>query len=253
MTENQSCPLQSHTVRPNYGVDAPGVIRNLAIAGLLLLIGGTVPHWHLRSLDLVFNRPFRASLLIMAAVFSMEAVLMLLYAKVGKFGYRDRMLARVEWKGSERVLDVGTGRGLLLIGAAKKLTTGKATGIDIWSAKDLSGNAMENTLRNAELEGVKDKVELLSEDAQKMSFPDASFDIVVSNLCIHNIPTAEGRSKACQEIARVLKPGGTALISDFMHTATYRKAFEQAGLKAERSGMDLLHTFPPLRIVTAKK
>jgi arsenite methyltransferase len=80
-----------------------------------------------------------------------EGVLMIVYAKHGKFLHRDRILAMVDWKGDESVLDVGTGRGLLMIGAAKKLTTGKAAGIDIWSTKDLSGNAMERTLPNADL------------------------------------------------------------------------------------------------------
>jgi cyclopropane fatty-acyl-phospholipid synthase-like methyltransferase len=43
-------------------------------------------------------------------------------------------------RGDETVLDVGYGRGLHLIGAAKRLTTGKAPGVDIWQAEDLSGN-----------------------------------------------------------------------------------------------------------------
>jgi cyclopropane fatty-acyl-phospholipid synthase-like methyltransferase len=53
------------------------------------------------------------------------------------------LLDRIEWTGQEEVLDVGCGRGLMLIGAAKRLTTGKATGIDIWQAEDLSGNRPE--------------------------------------------------------------------------------------------------------------
>ena len=39
--------------------------------------------------------------------------------------------------GDEKVLDVGCGRGLLLIGAAKRLKSGKATGIDVWDASVL--------------------------------------------------------------------------------------------------------------------
>src|SRR5437868_3777990 len=111
------------TTKPDYGIDAPGVIRNLAVIGVVLLIGAATPHWG----PLRFSDNLRVTMLITAAFCVVEAVLMLLYAKVGKFGHRDRMLAKVEWKGSELVLDVGTGRGLLLIGAAKKLTTGKAT------------------------------------------------------------------------------------------------------------------------------
>jgi ubiquinone/menaquinone biosynthesis C-methylase UbiE len=99
---------------------------------------------------------------------------------------------------------------------------------------------------------VKEKTELRSDDARKLSFPDASFDVVLSNLCIHNIPDKQGRVQACLEIARVLKPGGTALISDFILTGFYRKVFAEAGLKASRTGLNLL-SFPPLRIVRAEK
>ena len=169
---------------------------------------------------------------------------MILYAKIGKFHHRDRMLARVNWTGNESVFDVGTGRGLLMIGAAMKLTTGKSVGIDIWSKNDLSGNSQEKTLHNVELESVSGRVEVRSEDATALTFPDASFDVVLSNLCIHNIPSREGRDRACREIVRVLKPGGKAIISDFKNTADYVAAFRSAGAAASRGGLDFLHTFP---------
>jgi len=162
------------------------------------------------------------------------------------------MLNMVTWRGSERVLDVGTGRGLLLIGAARRLTTGHGTGIDIWSTKDLSGNSLERTQANIDVEGVQDKVDLKSDDARKLNFQDATFDIVLSNLCIHNIPEEEGRAQACREIARVLKPGGIALISDFINTGSYQKTFAAAGLKVSRSPLNLL-TYPWLRVVRAER
>ena len=57
-----------------------------------------------------------------------SGVLMVVYSKFMKFRHRDKMLEMVNWRGDERVLDVGTGAGPLLIGAAKKLNTGKSDG-----------------------------------------------------------------------------------------------------------------------------
>src|SRR5439155_13457454 len=54
-----------------------------------------------------------------------------------KFRERDWLLDMLSIQGNERILDVGCGRGLLLIGAAKRLNSihgGKAIGIDICSA-----------------------------------------------------------------------------------------------------------------------
>jgi arsenite methyltransferase len=237
--------------KPDYGVDAPGVIRNLLLIGLALLIFS-----YLVSVPISSNRTrfsIARTALITGGVCLLEGLAMLAYSKLGKFRHRDRMLAKVNWRGNEQVLDVGTGRGLLLIGAAKRLTSGRAAGIDIWSGKDLSGNSMEATLRNAELEGVANSVELKTEDASAISFPDASFDVVLSNLCLHNLPSAAARRNACFEIARVLKPEGTAVLSDYKNAGSYARAFVEAGLKVRRFGPYVFSTFPPLTILVCHR
>ena len=236
--------------KPNYGIDAPGVIRNLLLAGAgLVAVALIVPRLAVGHVVLQLFPGFVYS----GAGCALGGLLMLLYAKVGKFKHRDRMLAKVAWTGAESVLDVGTGRGLLLIGAAKRLTTGHATGIDIWNAQDLSGNGPEALLANVALEGVREKTTVKSEDARQMSFPDASFDVVLSNLCIHNIYDREGRRKACLEIARVLSCGGVAVISDYKHVREYARIFAEAGLLVNLHTPDWLRTYPPLRIVVAHK
>jgi arsenite methyltransferase len=236
--------------KTDYGIDAPGVIRNFLLIGFgFPLLALFLPSVTIGPATLVLM-PMALSI---GVVFVIQGAAMLLYAKVGKFHHRDRILACIPWTGNEQVLDVGTGRGLLLVGAARKLTTGRAIGIDIWSKQDLSGNSPETTRRNLELEGVMDRVEIRNDDATKMSFPDASFDVVLSNLCLHNIGSREGRDQACREILRVLKPGGRAIISDFKNTADYGGVFAAGGATVSRGGMDFLHTFPPLRILEVTK
>lgn len=249
MKETQQ--LSHARVKPNYGIDAPKVIRNFFVIGVMATIAGWfVPSFSILGVNISFVGLllYALSLLNFALCASMVA-----YGLRGKFNHRDQMLNMIDWKGDENVLDVGTGRGLLAIGAAKRLKTGKAIGIDIWNAEDLSGNNMENALANIELEGVQDKIELKNEDVRKMSFADNSFDVILSLLCLHNIEDKKEREIACREIARVLKPGGTALISDYTNTAEYAQALAQAGLKVERPKSYLLQSYGLMWMVVATK
>jgi len=237
--------------KPKYGIDAPGVIRNFLILGVALVaIGHFIPPFSI----LDFNISVMGSMLQWWGYsWIATSFLMIFYSMKGKFFHRDRMLNMISWTGNETVLDIGTGRGLLMIGAAKRLSSGRSIGIDIWNAEDLTDNNVANTLKNVEAEGVEGKTEIKSEDVRKMSFANETFDVILSNLCIHNLYKPEQREQACKEIARVLKPGGIALISDFRHIAEYSKALTVAGLKTERLGPYWFSTFPTLSIVLARK
>ena len=139
-------------LKPDYGIDAPRVVRNLLVIGGALIISGIVfPTIHFGNVTILWSR----SAFWPGASCLVGGISMLFYAKWGKFRHRDRMLNMLRWRGDERVLDVGTGRGLLLIGAARRLVTGTATGIDVWSTKDLSGNSLERTQANIDVEGVR--------------------------------------------------------------------------------------------------
>ena len=237
--------------KPDYGVDAPGVLRNLFLFGVpCLLLGIFGPRAVHISHVIFLLRPmfFWTGLFLI-----LEGLLYLFYVKYGKFRHRDLMLSLYQWRGDETVLDIGCGRGLLLAWAAKKLNSGHATGIDIWSKEDMAGNSEAATQRNLELEGVNSRCELVSVAAQEMPFPDASFNVALSNLCLHNIYDRRARLRAVQQIARVLKPGGVAILSDYKNTKEYAEELQRAGLTTEMHWGNPLYTFPPLRIVVARK
>ena len=233
----------------NYGIDAPGVIRNLFIASA---VGFIVP-FTLPSIPvgpIVFDT---SGFVWMGVCCGFMAVWMLVYSTYGKKLHRDRLLRLYDWKGNEQVLDVGTGAGLMMIGAAKKIRTGKVTGIDIWNSEDLTDNSGAITKSNAVLEGVFDRVEILNMNATALTFDNNSFDCILSNLCLHNLYVFAERQKACDEIYRVLKPGGKAIISDFKHMSEYKTRFEQSGARCTMQRANYLTTFPPLGVLIVEK
>jgi ubiquinone/menaquinone biosynthesis C-methylase UbiE len=86
-----------------------------------------------------------------------------------------------------------------------------------------------------------------------MPFPDASFDAVISSLAIHNVAEAEGRERACFEIARVLRPGGRVAILDLAATGAYVLALEDAGLVDVARSKRSFRMYPPVRVVTGRR
>src|ERR1051325_1431404 len=143
--------------KANYGLDAPGLVRFFLIFGLALLIAGfAFIVWRKNSalVGVGFACTFPGF------VFFVEGLLMILSSGFGKLKARDRLLDNLALKGNETVLDVGCGRGLLLIGAAKRLPSGKAMGLDLWNQQDLADNRSMATIENARIEGVENRVEV---------------------------------------------------------------------------------------------
>jgi ubiquinone/menaquinone biosynthesis C-methylase UbiE len=219
---------------PDYGLDAPVAVRNMLIVaalGIIALIARLLGVWSRHDAIAVIARP----LMLAGLGFGAMALWMIYDSKIGKIRERDTYLDKIDRHGHERVLDVGCGLGLFLIGAAKRLSTGRAVGIDKWQQEDLSGNNAEGTLRNAMIEAVADKVEVQTGDARQLPFADSSFDVVLSSMALHNIYKASERQIAVREIARVLAPGGRVLIVDIRHTSAYAATLRDAGLADARS------------------
>jgi ubiquinone/menaquinone biosynthesis C-methylase UbiE len=178
---------------------------------------------------------------ILTATGAAAAVVTLLLNQVtstrARLGARRRMLDAVPWRGDERVLDVGCGNGFLLVEAAKRLTTGKATGIDIWLT-DAGQQSGEAVWRNARLEGVADRIEVRDADARAVPFADGTFDVVLASLMLHHAGGAADRERVLREMARVVKPTGTVLLYDMLPLiAGAARRLRASGLdEVERSG-----------------
>jgi arsenite methyltransferase len=237
------------TSRIDYGLDAPGVVNGCAALGVGLLFSGIA--LQLLSVSPAYQR-LGAAASWMGISFAVAALLMIASSRSGKLRARDRLFLRLDLRGHETVLDVGCGHGLLLIAAAKRLSTGRAIGVDLWSARDQADNSAFATLANADAEGVRDRVEVRDGDMRALPLPDASVHVVVSSLAIHNLPNAAERERAIAEIVRVLRPRGVVALFDIAHVREYARTFNELGCVVEQIGF-VPSMFPPTRELMARK
>ncbi len=132
----------------------------------------------------------------------------------GKRSVWKELLDELGLRGDEHVLDIGCGRGAVLISAAHRLPRGRATGVDIWRLRDQTGNSRAAAERNAMVEGVSERVEFFDAEARDLPFPPDSFDMVLSNLTFSNISGSEEHARVLREAVRVLRPGGRMRVVD---------------------------------------
>jgi len=207
-------------LRAKYGVDG-GVIPFLVYGAALTTLTLTFVRQRHRRRGL-------ATLAVSAAVAMTGSAGSYFYSTgAGKRSIWTEILDALALRGDEQVLDVGCGRGAVLMLAAHRVPLGEAVGVDVWRQRDQTGNR-QITERNAVLEGVRDRVEVLDGDARELPFPAGSFDLVVSSLTLHNIRDVDERKLALREAVRVLHPGGRLRIVD-LHTRTYVEPLQDAG------------------------
>ena len=244
---------EAKPAKPDYGLDAPHIVKRMAGRGIWTLVAGAAVFFVNRN-----QYPGTAGALLgvlgaIAGTFFLIAGIHVWSSRVAKLQVRDRLIEAVEIAADDRVLDVGCGRGLMVIGAAKRLKSGKATGVDVWNAHDLSGNSAEAAKENAKLEGVADRVRIENCDARKLVYPDNHYDVVVSTLCVHNIGDRDDRDQAVKEMWRVLKPGGRLAIFDLIHTGRYAEVLRECGAEDVRLSPWGLLWCLPARSVMARK
>lgn len=234
--------------RGSYGIDAPYALGFLGVVSVAYLVIAIIAAFHSGKVW-----PFVPVLFMLTLV-----GFMLHTTRRGKFVVWAALLDQLGLRGDERILDLGCGRGAVLLMAAQHLTTGRAVGVDLWCSADQSGNSAEATRRNAIAEGVADRVELHTGDMTALPFEANSFDVLVSSLAIHNIRGRAGREKAINESMRVLRPGGRLVIADIRATRQYRSRLAESGMNevaCRRLGWQFWWGGPwaATRLVTATK
>jgi ubiquinone/menaquinone biosynthesis C-methylase UbiE len=133
--------------------------------------------------------------------------------------------------GKEKILDIGSGRGLYAIEAAKQLDNGKVVAIDVWDPSAVphlkfqhklsqpTGNSLNNAVHNAELSGVKNKIKFINMDANHLEFDADTFDIAICGFILGHLK--KHRTHAIKEVFRILKPGGKLVLVDNVRDFVY--------------------------------
>jgi ubiquinone/menaquinone biosynthesis C-methylase UbiE len=136
--------------------------------------------------------------------------------------FRQRVLELADLQGGECVLDAGCGTGMMMLRVATKHPRCTVHGVDI------SPKMIAVARRDVEKQGLA--VGLGVASVTGLPYLGGSFDVVITNIMYHHLDLAEKR-QAVTEIARVLKPGGRYVSSEFGPRA--RNALQRRMAKGE--------------------
>ena len=133
------------------------------------------------------------------------------------------VLAGLDLKGTERILDAGSEGGQLGLAAARKLTSGKVIALG-----DMAGNeAAREIARN---EGLADRIRFEPADWKRLPYPDGNFDCVIGSGLLGRLGTESQRKSAVHELCRVLKPGGTLILHEISDLSALRRLLTEESL-----------------------
>ncbi|MES2764765.1 MAG: class I SAM-dependent methyltransferase [Bacteroidota bacterium] len=251
---DNSIPIsQDDLPKPDYGIDAPQIVKRFFISGALAIALGAVLLVVFRESNPGVSHYGGAAGFITGIMYLGSAGLMLWGSRYHKLRMRDKLLLKLDLHGDEKVLDIGCGQGLLTVPIAAELIDGMVTGIDFIQNGFKPEESFKNLLKNAQYEGAESKIVLKSVDPRQLPFPSDSFDVIVSGWALHTIYDEAGRKHAVKEIIRVLKPGGILAILDNHNTDEYEDMCHDADLHEIHQTRGGFMRIIPTRLLTAKK
>jgi 2-polyprenyl-3-methyl-5-hydroxy-6-metoxy-1,4-benzoquinol methylase len=104
-----------------------------------------------------------------------------------------------------RVLDVGTGPGLIPIELCRRTPAARVDAID------LASHMLALAERNVARAGLSERIRVARQDAKATGKPDATYDAVLSNSIVHHIPEP---ASVLREMWRLVRPGGVLFVRD---------------------------------------
>src|SRR5690242_3090405 len=120
-------------VRATYGIDAPHAVRNMFLGGIASIATGLA----LRRIVASARSIWITVLAICGGIcLLLSGGLIAATSLITKRIVYRQLIDALHLRGDENMLDVGCGRGMLLIEAAKHLPNGQITGIDLWIEGD---------------------------------------------------------------------------------------------------------------------
>jgi SAM-dependent methyltransferase len=111
-------------------------------------------------------------------------------------------LGQIEWRGGERVVDVGCGRGQYLARLASEGQVGSLVGLDL-------STGMLASVRRRWPDEVAAPA-LVNADAERLPVRDGAADVALAMHMLYHVPDIP---RAIGELRRVVRPGGTALVA----------------------------------------
>ena len=125
---------------------------------------------------------------------------------------RGLVLSNLDWNGEGQILDIGCGNASLTIALAKKYKGARVIGVDYWGEQwEYSKKVCE---KNAEIEGIAERVTFQKGSAAALPFDDDGFDAIVSNLVFHEVSGVKDKKELIREALRVVKKGGNFVFQD---------------------------------------